>query len=212
MVQVKKGDLVRIEYTGKLASNGSIFETTDGNLARDIGIFQEKNSYGPKLAAFGTNTIMVGLEEAILSSTLGKEEEFSIVPEKAFGEKSQDMVRMMPMRDFVRQQVQPVPGRILMLDGVAAKVKSVSAGRVVVDFNHPLAGESVRYNLKVNEVISEPEEKIKALLLSLAVKGDVSKNGKGFVVSFPKTEDAVRVQAAKNAIDVIVPGTKYQSS
>lgn len=212
MVQVKKGDLVRIEYTGKLVSNGAIFETTDAKLARDIGIFSENGSYGSKLAAFGTNTIMVGLEEAIISSTLGKEEEFTIAPAKAFGEKSQDMVRMMPMRDFVREQVQPVPGRILMLDGVAAKVKSVSAGRVVVDFNHPLAGEPVRYSLKVNEVISEPEAKIKALLVSLAVKGEVSGNGKGYVVAFPKSEDAIRVQAAKNAIDVIVPGTKYKTS
>ena len=212
MVQAKKGDLVRIEYTGKLASNGSVFETTDAKLARDIGIFQEKNTYGPKLAAFGTNTIMVGLEEAILSSTLGKEEEFSISPEKAFGEKMPDLVRMMSERDFAEQQVRPVPGTILVLDGKLAKIKSASSGRVVVDFNHPLAGEQVRYNLKVNEVITEPEKKIKALLLSLAVKGEVSGNGKGFTVAFGKSEDGIRVQAAKSAIGVIVPGTTFKVS
>ena len=212
MVQAKKGDLVRIEYTGKLESNGSIFETTDGQLAKDIGIFQENGSYGSKLAAFGTNTIMIGLEEAILSSTLGKEEEFSISPEKAFGVKMPELVRMMSERDFASQQVRPVPGTILMLDGKLAKVKSASSGRVVVDFNHPLAGEQVRYSLKVNEVISEPEKKIRALLESLAVKGEVSQNGKGFTVSFKKSEDEIRVQAAKSAIGVIVPGTTFKVS
>jgi len=212
MIQLKKGDLVRIEYTGRLASNNAIFDTTSEQTAREIGIFRQGNPYGPKLVAFGTNTVMTGLEEAMVSSQVGKEEEFSISPEKAFGERDSSLVRLMPERDFHRQEIRPQPGMAVMLDGAAAKIKSVSPGRVTVDFNHPLAGEQVIYALKVSEVISEPEKKIAALLGSLGLKGEVAKNGKGFTVSFKKGEDARRIQAAKNAIDVIVPGTTYKVS
>lgn len=212
MVQVKKGDLVRIEYTGRLATNGAVFETTDEKLARDLGIYRQESAYGPKLAAFGTSTVMVGLEEAIASSTLGKQEEFSIVPEKAFGLKYPNLVRVMSEKDFARQQIIPVAGSIVMLDNIAAKIKSVESGRVVVDFNHPLAGEPVVYSLKVVEVIGEPEKKLKEMLVSLGINGTVSKSGKGFSVAFAASEPAQKVQAAKKAIEAIVPGTVCKTS
>lgn len=212
MVQVKKGDLVRMEYTGRLASNGAVFETTDEKLARDLRIYQPGHLYGPKLAAFGTNTVMIGLEEAIASSELGEEGQFSIAPEKAFGARDQALVRMMPEREFSKSQIRPVPGAMVMLDDIAAKVKSVESGRVTVDFNHPLAGEPVVYSLKVVEVINEPRKKIEALLESLGVKGEITGNGSGLAVAFKTSEDARRVQAAKNAIEVIVPGTAFKVS
>ncbi len=212
MVQAKKGDLVRMEYTGRLASNGAVFDTTDESVAREAGILRQNAAYGPKLAAFGTNTVMLGLEEAIISSTLGKTEEFTIKPEKAFGNKDPSLVRMMPERDFAKQQLRPFPGLVVSLDGVAARVKSVNSGRVTVDFNHPLAGEPVVYALNVSELINEPRAKISALLESLGVKGEISGNGEGLTVSFGKGEDEKRVQAVKNAIDVIVPGTTYKTA
>lgn len=209
MVGVKKGDLVRMEYTGRVASTGQVFDTTDEQLAREAGIFEKSAVYGPKLAIFGQNAMMRGMEEAVASSQLGKKGEFLISSDKAFGNKVAELTRVLSEKEFAKQSVQPVPGMVLTLDGKPAKIKSVTSGRVVVDFNHPLAGESVLYSLKVTEVISDPKKKIEAILSSAGVAGAVSEKGSGFRVEFGKSEGKEKVEAAKRAILAAVPGTEF---
>jgi FKBP-type peptidyl-prolyl cis-trans isomerase 2 len=116
---------------------------------------------------------------------------------------------MMPYREFAKQGVEPVSGMTLGLDGVPARVKSVTSGRVVVDFNHPLAGEAVVYTLKVNEVISEDGKKLEAMLPMLEVKGKVSQQGSGFLVEFEKSQPSEKVEAAKRALLSVVPGAAF---
>ncbi|MFA6907701.1 MAG: peptidylprolyl isomerase, partial [Candidatus Micrarchaeia archaeon] len=154
MANVKKGDLVKLDYTGRMSKTGQIFDTTDESIARQAGLWESSAIYGPKHALFGSGAIIPGMEEAILQSQLGKAEDFAIEPRKAFGERSGDLVRLVPEKEFYRQQVAPAPGMILTLDGAIARVKSVTSGRVVIDYNHPLAGEQVIYTIKVHEVIS----------------------------------------------------------
>ncbi len=209
MVNVKKGDLVRMEYTGTISSSGTVFDTTDESVARKAGIYDASSMYGPKIAVFGNRMIIRGLEEAIAKAELGKTEQFSIDPQHAFGEKQKSLVRMMPYREFAKQGVEPVSGMTLGLDGVPARVKSVTSGRVVVDFNHPLAGEAVTYTLKVNEVISEDGKKLEAMLPMLEVKGKVSQQGGGFLVEFEKGQPSEKVEAAKRALLSVVPGAAF---
>ena len=211
MVSVKKGDLVRIEYTGRVAASGQVFDTTDESLAMQTGIFEKGSTYGPRLAVFGHKAIMSGMEEAIASCPLGKSEEFMISPVKAFGEKLPQLIRMVPEKEFAKQNLQPVPGMIITLDGIAAKVKSVTSGRVVVDFNHPLAGESVLYSLKVHEVISDPKKKIEAILASLGIAASIAQAGSNSLVSFKNTDPQEKIEAAKRAISVAVPGTEFKA-
>ncbi|MCX8195335.1 MAG: peptidylprolyl isomerase [Candidatus Micrarchaeota archaeon] len=212
MVKVKKGDLVRIDYTGRLASNGMVFETTDRQLALEAGIYEEGKEYKPKLTVFGQNVIMRGMEDAIVASTLGKSEEFMISPEKAFGLRQPALVRLLPEKEFIKQNIKPVPGMLVTLDGIAARVKSVTSGRVVVDFNHPLAGESVIYTLKVHEVISEPEKKAKAILEELGISAEVELKEGRLCVVFPPGLPQQKVEAAKKAILACAPETEFKSS
>jgi FKBP-type peptidyl-prolyl cis-trans isomerase 2 len=212
MVDAKKGDLVLIEYTGRVASTGQAFDTTDGSLARSEGIFDESARYGAKLALFGHKAIMQGLEEAIAAAPMGRSEDFMISPDKAFGKKLPGLVRMMPEKEFARQGVVPVAGMTITLDGVAARVKSVTSGRVVVDFNHPLAGESVLYSLKVTELISDPRKKIEAIASSLGVSASIAPDGGNFRVSFGKSDEPQKIEAAKSAILSAVPGTEFTVS
>ncbi|PIN82871.1 hypothetical protein COV61_04740, partial [Candidatus Micrarchaeota archaeon CG11_big_fil_rev_8_21_14_0_20_47_5] len=55
-----------------------------------------------------------------------------------------------------------------------ARVKSVNSGRVMVDFNHPLAGEKLTYTLKLEKRLSGRDEKLKALLLDFGVEADIT--------------------------------------
>lgn len=209
MASVKKGDLVRLEYTGRLASDGKVFDTTDESVARSAGIYDSAAIYGPKLAVFGSGTMIAGLEEAIISASPGKTEEFTILPPKAFGEKNPEQIRMLPEKEFHKQQVRPVAGMALALDGAIARVKSVTSGRVVVDMNHPLAGETVVYSVKVDEVISETRKKMEAVLASHGLAAKIEERGKGYTVVYSKTDDQKKVASASRIISAMVPGTGF---
>jgi len=208
MAIVKNGDLVRLEYTGKVAASGEVFETTEESVARAAGIFRPSDIYGPKLVLFGTGTVMQGVEEAILTSQEGKSADFAVPPEKGFGERVPGLVRMISEKEFAKQGIRPALGMVLTFDGVLGRVKSVTSGRVTIDFNHPLAGEQLAYSLKVLEVISGDEKKIAAILSSLSLTADVSKKGESFAVSF-KNAPAEKVEIAKRAISAAVPGTVF---
>ncbi|MBN2518690.1 MAG: hypothetical protein JXB14_07605, partial [Candidatus Altiarchaeota archaeon] len=63
-----------------------------------------------------------------------------------------------------KQGMTPVPGMVFEVEGRPARIQSVSGGRVMVDFNHPLAGKETEYKVKVREVAKTENDKIKYLL------------------------------------------------
>ena len=212
MAKANRGDLVRLEYTGRVASTNAVFETTDESVARRAGIFRPSEIYGPKLALFGSGAMMLGVAEAVLDCRLGTQENFLVPPEKAFGNRVPGMVRLILEKEFAKNNVFPAQGALVTLDGAVARVKSVTSGRVVVDFNHPLAGESLLYSIKVLEVISDGQKKIEAILASLSLSASVSKNVGSYSVSFGKSSPAEKVEMAKRAISAAEPGTEFKVS
>ncbi len=208
MVSVKKGDLVRMEFTGKIAATGQIFDTTDESVAKSAGIYEQNTIYGPKLAVFGNGSMVRGIEAAVASCQPGKTEEFTISPENGFGKKLPDLVRMIPQTKFAKQGILPAPGLILTLDGTMARVKSVTSGRVVVDFNHPIAGETVVYSVKVHEVIADDKQKIEAISASVGLSPAISETSGKISVSFTKSDPQDKVEMAKRAIFAAAPGVE----
>lgn len=186
---MKDGDFVRISYTGKIASTGAVFETTDEAAARQANIFTPKARYGHKVVALGFGQMIRGLEEAVRTLVPGKQGSFLLPPKKAFGERREDLVRVLPISKFSSQGVSPTPGMMVLLDSVAAKVKSVGAGRVTVDFNRPLAGENVVYSIRLEEVISDTGKKVQALLDSALLEADCKVNGSSLEVKFRNREN-----------------------
>jgi len=71
-------------------------------------------------------------------------------------------VQMIPMKIFHQHKINPVPGTLFNFDNKVAKILTVSGGRVMVDFNNPLAGKDIVYNIKVLRKIEDINEKIKA--------------------------------------------------
>jgi FKBP-type peptidyl-prolyl cis-trans isomerase 2 len=70
---------------------------------------------------------------------------------------------MIPRKIFLQHQVNPLPGAMFNFDGNMAKVLTVSGGRVMVDFNNPIAGKEVEYKINVLRKIEDINEKIDAL-------------------------------------------------
>ena len=81
---VQKGDFIKLSYTGKL-QNGVVFDTTDANVARENGIYNEKASYGPETVIIGKGYVVAGLDEDIIGKEVGEKGHVEVPPEKGFG-------------------------------------------------------------------------------------------------------------------------------
>lgn len=182
-----KNDFVLVEYTLSIKESGEVIETTNPEVAKEKKIFKPDVIYEPLLVVIGEGRIVQGFEEAITKSELGKEEVVEVPPEKAYGPRDPNKVKVMPLREFVKAGITPEVGKVVEIGGNLGIVRSVSGGRVIVDFNHPLAGKTLVYRFKVIKKIEDLSEKIKYLLhrrmkkvpvnnfkVSIGEKGDVT--------------------------------------
>ena len=149
MVVIKKYDFVEIEYTGIIKENDTIFDTT-------------KDS--PAVICIGSNHVLNGLEEQLIGKETGKEYKIELSHENAFGSRNTKLIQLIPLNKFRQQNIQPVPGLQLNIDGLFGVIKTVSGGRCLVDFNHPLAGRDLIYHIKINRVVNEDKEKLNSIL------------------------------------------------
>jgi len=107
--------------------------------------------------------LLKGFDDELEGKEIAKKYSIHILPEKAFGKRDPSMIKTIPMRVFKEKNMNPVPGMALQLDNYIAKVLSVSGGRVIVDFNNPLAGKEIDYDFKIIKKIDNTNDKINAL-------------------------------------------------
>jgi len=159
----KEGEFVEIEYSSWTAADSKMIDTTDQKLAKKNGIVVEGRKYGPVLVVLGNRTVVKGLEDVIKGMELNQPKKVTLKPADAFGERNPDIVRIMPVSEFKKRDINPYPGMRVNIDNVTATVKSVNSGRVVVDANHPFAGMEITYEVKIIKQLSQQNDKISAL-------------------------------------------------
>ncbi|MDD5111480.1 MAG: peptidylprolyl isomerase [Candidatus Altiarchaeota archaeon] len=156
-------DFVRIDYTARV-KDGPVFDTTDAENARKEKVFDSKRVYRPMPVIVGEGQVVKGLEEALASMAVGEEKTVELSPDKAFGPKDPEMVRLVPIKYFKQQGLNPIPGMPVELDGRHARIQTVAGGRVRVDFNHELAGKTVVYSVKVVSKAASDNDKANFLV------------------------------------------------
>ena len=159
---MEKGKVVKVSYSGYV--NGKLFDTTDEELAKKERIFNPRMMYGPLTVIVGNRELLPGLDEALLDMEVGEERELELPPEKAFGKRDPSKVKLVPYKEFRDRNIKPIVGLPVTIDGNVGKIVKVSGGRVLVDFNHEFAGKTVKYILKIEEVIEEPSEIVKEII------------------------------------------------
>ncbi|MEM3154596.1 MAG: peptidylprolyl isomerase [Candidatus Woesearchaeota archaeon] len=182
---IKKNDFVELEYTGRLKDTNEVFDTTDEKTAKEARIYSEKNEYLPVVICIGEHQILKGIDEFLEGKDIGRYN-LELPAAKAFGAKNPKLVTMIPTSKFAEQGIKPVPGLRLNIDNFVGIVKTVSGGRTVVDFNHPLAGRDVTYELKINKIVTDKKVQVEALLrVLLGVKAPVDIKEKKATITFP---------------------------
>ena len=154
---LQKKDFIEIEFTGKI-KDGEIF---DSNIKKDIEIAKLNVEPKPFVFCLGEAMFLKGVEDFLIGKEIGKYT-IELSPEKAFGKRESKLVQMIPMKVFQQHKINPIPGIMFNFDNKIAKVLTVSGGRVMVDFNNPLAGKDIIYDIKVLRKLEDTNEKIKA--------------------------------------------------
>lgn len=141
MTQVQQGDTVKVHYTGKL-KDGTVF---DSSVSRD-----------PLQFTLGQGQIIPGFEQAVVGMNLGESKTEKIPANQAYGQRREDMVIEVD-RQQLPADLQPEIGQQLQVSQTAGQaipvvITDVSESAVILDANHPLAGEDLIFDIQLLEI------------------------------------------------------------
>lgn len=142
MAGAKKGDQVKVFYVGRLA-DGSIFDSSEGQVPLEF--------------VLGCKEVIRGFDQAVLGMTPGEVKTLTLPAEQAYGPHREEMVAEVARAD-VPAQLKLVVGNHLELtreDGepIVVKVVALDEAKVILDANHPLAGQDLTFEIRLLDII-----------------------------------------------------------
>jgi len=162
MTSIKNGDFIELDYTGRLADDGTVFDTTMEDVAQKAGL-DPKAQYRPVIICVSEGQLLQGIDEYLKGKQFGKHT-ITLPPEKAFGKKDTKLLKLIPKQKFKESKLEPRVGLEVNVDNHYGVIRSVSGGRITVDFNHPLAGNALVYDVDVKGTVTDPAKQVEALL------------------------------------------------
>lgn len=141
MTNAKEGDTVFVHYTGKLD---------------DDTVFDSSRDREPLSFAIGEGKVIPGFEKEVVGMTPGDTKTITIGSEQAYGPYRDDQVIEVE-RERLPDEIEPEVGHQLQVqqaDGSTSVVviKDVTEEKVVLDANHPLAGQDLTFDLELVKV------------------------------------------------------------
>ena len=138
MAQVKSGDKVRVHYHGKL-TNGTSFDSSEG---RD-----------PLEFTVGSGQVIKGFDDALIDMNVGDKRTVNIPVDNAYGQRSDDMMMEYPLSEFPADMKPEVGMELHMSDNMGnvfpVVITEVKPETVLLDANHPLAGEDLVFEIEL---------------------------------------------------------------
>jgi FKBP-type peptidyl-prolyl cis-trans isomerase 2 len=133
---VKKGDKVRVFYTGYLEDN-TVFDSNEGKEALSFEV--------------GSGQVIKGFDDAVIGMKAGESKKITVKPEEAYGDRHEDMVIKIPKTQFQGEEIKA--GMMVgSNNGMQATVVSVDKDEITLDFNFPLAGKTLKFDIKIASI------------------------------------------------------------
>jgi len=162
--EIGVGDFILVDLVGRTQDDNRVFDTTKEEIARREGIYSDDEIYGPRLVIVGRGWVLPGLDEALQEMKVGETRQVILPPEKAFGNRDPKKVRILSRAKFPKTETKLAPGVRVRVGSQYGTVRRVASGRVTVDFNPPLAGRIIIYDVTITQKLTKPLEKLKALI------------------------------------------------
>jgi len=147
MQQVQNGDKVKVHYHGKL-HNGETFDSSNGREPLEFTV--------------GSGQVIKGFDEGVKGMKVGEKKTIEIPVQDAYGEKQQEMMLEFPKEQFPPDMNPEVGMQLMMSNGSGQNfpvtVAEVKDNSVILDANHPLAGQDLTFDLELVSI--EPSSRI----------------------------------------------------
>lgn len=169
----QSGDLVRLEYDlwAELAGKSELVDTTHEEVAQAAGAKAPAGRpWGPQPHEVGGDGFPAGIESSLVGLQVGQEVEREFAPGEAFGERDPNLIELFTMHEIERlpemrrEDAHLDLGTVLTINGRRGRVVTLTAARVRVDFNPPFSGRKIRAKFRVVERISDPAERVRAIV------------------------------------------------
>jgi peptidylprolyl isomerase len=148
MSNIENGLFVSVDYKGTL-DNGTVFDTSADRQPLEFQM--------------GKGQVIKGVEENLMGMTLNEKKTFTIAPDKAYGERDESLTQSFAKSDLP-PEVDPKPGQIIGLQAqngqqIPGTITEVRDDDFSVDLNHPLAGESLTFEVEIVGISNTPPQK-----------------------------------------------------
>ena len=161
---VGEKSLVYIDYSATTKHDGVVFDTTMEQVAKDSGIYKETDRYEPMLVAIGWNWLLGALEEELIGMKVADSKTVEVPPEKGAGERDPSKVKMIAKTKLAKHKARPFKGEQITFGNERGVITAVLGRQVRVDFNSPLAGRTLVFDVTLRSIISDPSEKLRAVV------------------------------------------------
>jgi len=162
---LQKGNFILINYTAKVKETNEVFDTTIEETSKKEHLHKEGEIYEPKLIVIGEGWVLKILDESLATMEINKAQSVEIPPEKGFGPRDPEKIKRISLKQLLAKDIHnPTIGMRIEYGGKNATIRSIGAGRVLLDFNPPLAGRTLIYDVTVNKKLETNEERIAALI------------------------------------------------
>jgi FKBP-type peptidyl-prolyl cis-trans isomerase 2 len=164
-------DFIEFDFTAR-TEEGHLFDTTISDTAKSEGIELE-GELKPLRVPLSPEYMLKGLYELLKDKEPGKYT-VTLQPDDAFGKKDAKLMKLMNLSHFKKHNVNPQVGMDVEVNDRRGTVRSVSSGRVYVDFNHPMAGRVLHYEVIYNKRMDDVKEMLEAFIeLTLRMPGSL---------------------------------------
>jgi len=179
---IKEGDFIRLSYSGKVGDN--VFDSTNEDEVKKAGIHSQNAVYGPVTICVGQKHVILGLDEELVGKKAGAEGTVTVAPDKAFGERDPKRIKSFPKNQFKEKPVRGMP--VKLEEQGEGTVVDVIGSKVIVDFNAPLAGQTLTYDYKIEEKVTDPLDQLRGLVRLYAGRDmEITMDGEKATVTLP---------------------------
>jgi peptidylprolyl isomerase len=177
--KVEEGDFVLLKITAK-TQKGKIFRVSSEEDAKKSGMYEEEKAnqgyYTPEFVIIGKPGFLnEGLTETIKDMNYFQKKSVKIPPTKAFGKRDPQKIERIGIAKFrkLNEGNNPEYGQdFTNKKGQRGVITNILQGKVIIDYNHPLAGQSIDYNLEIVDKIESFNEKIEYFMISKGIPKD----------------------------------------
>ena len=158
------GDFIELSFEMRAGQDKKLISTSKEDLAKKEDIFDDKKKYKDAVIVIGTEGLFKEINDSFKQAEIGTEYEVTVPAKDAYGMRDNKNIKVVPMREFQRNKIEPEVGKEVNINNKVGKIISVTPGRVLIDYNHELAGKDLYYKYQVSRVIDDPREKVNAII------------------------------------------------